>query len=326
LKVKLLCAENRESKEPIEIDYTQLSTWMMCPMKYHLSFDLGLKKKTLDERDVDMEFGKCFHGGLEMFYRGRLGEVIGAFSGFQDLPPNYDESIKTKSNGENLLKSYVEYYALPDSKTETLEVEKLHKVNISDKIIWVAKLDRVFREYDNIYGQEHKTTNRLTSAYFGYYKLNMQITGQTFVIQHKYGQCSGVSLNVAEPAFLEKAQLYQVGDPETLKYSNVEVKYCKYYKSEMAYCSGFRAKFERDIINRTAEQIVDFKENVTKCVNRMVNDTDIRKNYTSCTQFKGCPYAEICQTSVGEELNEDTIDTLYDRVEDPFKYQEGDKE
>jgi len=111
----------------MELDYTQLTTYQACPMKYYLKFVLGLKKKVVDVREIDKLFGQAVHKGLEVYYnnvcRGKhnVVEVLKVFDDFVDLPPEAKEFHKTKQNGIDLLIKYMEHYSFLDKDMRILE-------------------------------------------------------------------------------------------------------------------------------------------------------------------------------------------------------------
>jgi len=46
----------------------------------------------------------------------------------------------------------------------------------------------------------------------------------------------------------------------------------------------------------------------------------VGKSEFSCHIYRGCPYKEICLTSVGTKLDEEIVETLYEKVDDPLAY------
>ena len=51
------------------IDYSQLQTFITCPRKYELKMIKKLRKIRYDERNIDLDFGKCIHSSLEEYYK-----------------------------------------------------------------------------------------------------------------------------------------------------------------------------------------------------------------------------------------------------------------
>jgi hypothetical protein len=269
-------------------------------MKYHLTFNEKLKKLTVDERDIDRIFGQYIHSSLEKYYSLGQRDFISEWADFPELPPESKEFHKTRANGIKLLNEYINHYKAIDSEMEIVDVESVIKIPLTKDVTWVVKLDTVVRLRGNLYSLEHKTTKNLSPTYFNSYNPNTQISGQVLGIEHKYGQCSGVLVNVLLSGFRQKA-----------------------YKGEPA---GFHCKFQREVINRDASQLKDFKQNVVKWVDRMLevkdNPEKVLKNENACHQYRGCQYKEICMTSVGTKLDEQVKEVLYGKV-NPLEYLNG---
>ena len=292
-----------------EIDYTQMAVFQACEMKYYLKFVLGLSKRKYDERDIDKEFGRCVHQGLAYLYKGEAGKIREAFDEFRDLPEESGEVHKTKANGISLLTQYVEHYADIDKDVEVLDVESLDKAELADGVVWLSKVDTQIRMRENIYCLEHKTTKKIEYSYFGRYNPNTQVSGQCFVTLRKFGQCSGVIINVLQSGWRKRG-----------------------YRGEPA---GFHCKFQREIMNRTPEQLEDFRLNAILWAERIAKKKIVLlqsgraswgKNEYSCHIYRGCPYKEICMTSVGCKLDDEIVETLYEKA-DPFAYlKDGAKE
>lgn len=277
----------------MELDYSQLQTYQYCPQRYYLKYVLGLKKREIDESNIDRAFGESVHNGLASYYKGSdLPAILGAFDEFEDLPPEVGEMHKTKENGKKLLTSYVEHYLPIDKEMEILAVEEKGSIDISG-INWICKIDTIVRLRGNIYVLEHKTTKNIRYNYFASYNPNTQVSSYTEYVKQKYGQCSGCIINVLQTGFRQRA-----------------------YRGEPA---GFYSKFQREIVNRTAEQLEDFKENVALWVKRMGGEKDYGKNEGACHQFRGCEFKELCLTSKGIEVDGEIVDVLYEKG-DPFGY------
>tara|TARA_Y100000310_G_scaffold341811_1_gene442254 strand:+ start:8652 stop:9494 length:843 start_codon:yes stop_codon:yes gene_type:complete len=277
----------------MQIDYSQLSTFINCPQKYYLKYVLCLQKRAIDLRDVDKLFGQCTHTGLERYYKRESNDkVIASFDEFKDVP---DEQHKTKQNGVDLLTEYIQHYESQDKDMQVLDTEIVGKFKIGD-IDYLVKLDTIVKLNDNIYSLEHKTTKNIAYNYFDRFNLSMQLSGQSEFIRQKHGQCSGILLNVLQSGYRKRA-----------------------YKGESA---GFHCKFQREIINRTPEQLDDFKDNVSlwcRKLNYALSDKSWGKNESACHAFRGCQYKELCLTSKGISLDEQIKDTFYDKI-DPYAY------
>jgi len=283
----------------ISLDHTQLSTFATCPRKFYNRFIRGIEKVRYDEREIDKDFGKCWHTVLEMVYKGKTREEAkewwrANFHGWEG------EKAKTPANGLTLIDWYVNYYASPanqlsDVNLSNVAVEVPITVLLTPDITYVAKLDRVVKSPAGIYVMEHKTTKAISNTYFYQFDPNNQLSGYCYACKEVYGQCSGIILNAISVGYREKK--YQ-GEPV-----------------------GFHAKFVREIINRNNDQLLDWKDNVIHIAGKMqetIASNKYYKNEQSCHQFKGCGFKELCLSCDDEQI----LETLYQKLDNPLAYLE----
>jgi len=273
----------------MRIDYSQLQTFISCPMKYYLRYQLGLEKIRVDERDVDRLFGSCVHEGLDLYYSGKpMDEVVKVFDSFIDVE---GEQHKTKANGIALLIEYEKYYKAIDKDIEVLSTEVSDSFKIGD-IDYIVKVDGMVKMRDNIYAMEHKTTKRIDYRYFERFSPSMQVSGYVDYVGRSQGSASGLILNAMQSGFRQRA-----------------------YRGEPA---GFHCAFQREIINRTPQQIEDFEKNVIIWTDKLkcsLCDDVWGKNEGNCMQYRGCTYRELCLTSCGIKLDEQIKEAMYEKVD-----------
>jgi hypothetical protein len=305
----------------MNIDTTQLTTWQSCPQKYFLNFVCGLRKVEEGITDIDLRFGSAVHKCLEVFYKGKgitNEQIEEVWKGFIDLPESYEEKSKNKANGIKLCQDYVALYQARDTDWEVLGVEKKIEIPIGEDR-YAVKLDLIVRVNGNTYAVEHKTTSRISGGFFSKFSPNTQVSAQTTAVIQEYGECSGVIINALESGWVTKPVLIAPEDSDVNNYSIKEVKHCKYYKKEMAYCSGFHSNFQREIVNRTKEQVEDFKQNAQIEIAKIKTDIQLGvfgKHENFCHQYKaGCPYKELC-ISCGDE---NVLSNMYEKY-DPTEY------
>jgi hypothetical protein len=305
----------------MQLDTTQLNTYYQCPMKYYLQFICGLRKVEEGITDIDLRFGSAVHKCLEVYYKGKgitNEQIKEVWKGFIDLPESYEEKSKTRANGERLCSDYVATYATRDADWEILGTEQ--KINIPiGEVSYAVKCDLVIKVNGNIFAVEHKTTSSISPTFFSKFTPNTQISAQTEAVRQEFGECSGVIVNALESGWVSKPVLIDPSDSDTSNYSIKEVKHCKYYGKEMAYCSGFHSNFQREIVNRTKEQLLDFKENAKNGAIKLITDTQLGnfvKHEQRCHDYKaGCPMKELC-ISCGDQ---NVLENLYEKV-DPYLY------
>lgn len=304
----------------MQIDTTQLTCWQACPQKYFLQFICGLRKIEEGITDIDLRFGSCVHKALEVYYKGRgitNEQIEEVWKDFQDLPESYEEKSKTKANGIKLCRDYIALYDVRDNNWEILGTEKKVVIPLGQDE-YTVKLDLVAKVNGNIYAVEHKTTSRISPTFFSKFSPNTQISAQTTAVEQEFGSCSGVIVNALESGFVTKPVLIDPSDSSVKDYSISEVKYCKYYKKDMAYCSGFHSNFQREIVNRTKEQIVDFKNNAQMEIAKLKTDIQMSlfgKHEQRCHDYKaGCEMKELC-LSCGDESILSNLYEKYDQYE-----------
>lgn len=280
----------------MKIDFSQLQTFIECPKCYYNRYIRKLKKIIEDEREVDMNFGGKIHKALEVFYKdSSKEEALKVFN--ESFIPLAGDKIRTPQHGTTLLTNYFNYYAgktneLGDTYMITLAVETVDSFLIGD-IEWLVKIDRIVKTNAGIFVLDHKCTQKSLYTFINKFTPSMQVSGYVAYVEQKYGQCSGFIPNVLYFGFRKRA-----------------------YKGEPA---GFHCQFQRDIVNRTKEQIEDFKNNVISWVEKLKQaelDMLWSKNESQCSR---CGYKELCISCDDENVQE----TLYQVVDDPLSYLKG---
>ena len=272
----------------MKIDYSQLQTFIECPRRYYNRYKLSLKKIIEDEREVDMNFGSAMHKALEAYYKGSAtAEVLRVFN--ENFSPLAGDQVRTPRHAEALLSAYIKYYSgltneLGDTYLTTLSsVEGKPLVEVKDtfnigNIEYIVKIDRIVKSNAGNWVQDHKCTTKSLYTFSNKFTPNMQVSGYVDYVTKKYGQCSGFIPNVLWFGFRTRA-----------------------YKGEPA---GFHYQFQRDIINRTKEQIADFEQNVIYwCakLEQVEKDNYWGKNENQCVR---CSYRELCISCDDETVKE----------------------
>lgn len=273
-------------------DSSSLQAFKDCPERYRLAYVLGLKKRTEGVENIDLNFGKAIHSGLEAHYTGK--DEREAFTKEFGTIVAPDEKVKTLENGLLLIDAYIKHYEQEDKAFEVLEVEQPDKVVLTDGIEFIVKRDMVIKQQGCIYVLEHKTTKKAFSwDYWSRFEPNAQVSAQAYSCAKKYGECSGVIINAIKCGFRERA-----------------------YKGEPA---GFHCAFQRQIFNRNQAQLEDWKQKTEDWISRIEDkiECDCKygwlKNEGQCVY---CQFKEIC-TSLQDEC---VVEQLYEKAENPFAY------
>lgn len=275
----------------MKIDNSQLVQFINCPRAYRNRYILKLRKAVDDDREMYLNWGKALHSALEAYYKGNAKEE--SLKIFSDTYTPIDtDKIRTPANGITLLTNYFNYYEgntneLGDKNMTTLGVEIKDTFMIGD-VEWLVKIDRVVKNNAGVWCLDHKSTTKSLYTFFNNFNPNSQVSGYVDYCIRKYGQCSGFIPNVLYYGQRERA-----------------------YKGEPA---GFYCQFQRDIVNRTKEQIDDFEKNVlywTKKLQVAIDSNEFGKNESNCSR---CGFRELC-VSVDDENVKDTIYEVYNPLE-----------
>lgn len=283
----------------MRIDNSQLSTFQTCPRMYYNRYKLKLRKIIEDDFVIDMNFGSTIHKALELYYKGKAEEeALRVFN--ENFTPLVGDKCRTPAHGQALLKAYFNYYkgltnelgdthlitATTVAGSPAVEIKDTFKI---DNIDYIVKIDRIVKSNAGNWVQDHKCTQKSLYTFSNKFTPNMQVSGYVDYVMKKYGQCSGFIPNVLYYGFRERA-----------------------YKSEPA---GFHFQFQRDIVNRTKEQIDDFEQNVIYWCAKLEQaekDNYWGKNENQCFR---CGFKELC-TSVDDETVKDSLYEQYN----PYAY------
>lgn len=275
------------------MDHSRLSTFQTCPERYRLHYVEGLRKITEGPLESPREFGRAIHAALAVYYRtGKEPEARAAFLKAYPAPLDPADLARTPENGLLLLQDYWGQYRTVDAGWKVLAVEVHEQVELGMAQLWEVKMDLVIENEQGVWGVDHKTTaSTFREQYWRQFDPNGQISGYTYYLTKKYGQCSGMIVNGIRMGFRKRA--YQ-GEP-----------------------AGFYAEFQRQIFNRTGRQLEDWKRNTQAATARLEATTVWEKNEGACVY---CEYQELCRSVNDEQVRE----TLYERG-DPLAYLKEDQ-
>lgn len=262
--------------------HSEKESFNQCPLKYRLEHD-GLKKIE-ESSDKNHEiWGSAIHLALKTHYDG--GSLEDAKKAFLSIyPENMDEDnlAKNRDSGLAVIEGYVKHYASIDQMWEVLSTEELGSVEFGGES-HDLHLDLVarHRQSGEIYLWDHKTTEKSASAsYWRSFELSSQLTRYTVYVKEKYGQCSGAIIN------------------------NIAVKHLK-IKNKYGEGPGFVSSFDRQMFNRTPQQIAYWKESeeawlkvIAFCERENVWPKALGKLCAYCS------YYELCMASGDEQIKE----------------------
>lgn len=290
-------------------DNSQLQAYKDCPEKYRLRYIENLQKRVTGEEDHHKNFGQGIHAALEVYYKHRQSKTLllkkeyhQAFLNIYPVSLKEEDLAKSPEGGTALLDAYINHYARQDEDMEVLAVEVTDTFPIGidpstdEEVMFTIKLDAVVKKQGCIYALEHKTTGKSFGyGYWNQFDPNSQMTAQTAYVKWKYGECSGVIVNAMRFGYAEKNVLL---DYEDIKYSNREFKYNKYHKKDMWHHTGFFQEFQRNVINRDAQQVEAWKLDQMDWILSIRQDKTFSREKQSWRKNEGncvyCNYREVC--------------------------------
>lgn len=272
-------------------DFTQLSTFQKCPESYRLKYVTQIRKRKEEAEGQPKYFGIGIHAGLEAYYQGKPGEMAARFSAAYPKPFVEDELLYVPKNGLEILAAYPAYAARMDTDWKVLGTEVQGTVDLANGYPYQVKMDLVIELPSGIWFVDHKTTSKsLTDPkYWNSFEPNGQLTGYTAFCQSQYGQCSGGIINAIQLGYRKRA-----------------------YRGEPP---GFHFDFQRQVFNRTPDQVTDWKLRIMRTIDRLESTVKSglwEKHEGMCSY---CEYRDLCLV-VGDEQ----VQSVLYESHDPYQY------
>lgn len=261
--------------------YSEKEAYNSCPYKYKLQHD-GLTKQVEGTDAHDKNWGQGIHAGLKAHYDGKGWEEVKA-EFLREYPQGLDETdqAKTPETGIECLNRYRGHYASQDTNWEVLSTEEEGTLSIGgeDHDLHIDLVARN-KQSGDIYLWDHKTTGKTASpTYWRGFELSGQLTRYCVYVKEKYGSCAGAIIN------------------------NIAVGYrSRMYKGEPA---GFWCKFERQLFNRSPQQIAFWRESDEQWLKQI--EFSKRENVWPRALNKlcaWCEYYELCMASGDEQIRD----------------------
>lgn len=269
----------------MKLSDSKLQTYKDCQLKYFYKYECRLEVAEEAEASHDRAFGDGIHKALEALYKGE--SMDGAIKAFRERYPkqlDIEDLAKTPENGEKLIRAYWDTYKAQLPDWNILSVEELAEAELVNGLTFRVKLDLVAenKKYGGVYGFDWKTTGKkLDYAYWGQWSPSSQVSAYTEYINKKYGGCSGFYIDAM--SFGHRQRMYK-GEP-----------------------AGFHYRLERQMFNRTPEQIEDWKRSeewVARQIEESVKGQRFGMNTSAC---RFCEFKPICQAGWRWEEDRDLI-------------------
>lgn len=272
------------------LGYHMINMYQQCNRKWHLRYNLGITPTKMGKALV---FGRAWHSGMEVFYRGGTAEAAlekikfelnfnkGDYRDIEDLAGDLAKAevlfpIWVTNIGSKLFEEY-----------DVLSIEEQYEPRIADMFTFTIRPDAVLRRRSDhrIFVPEHKTTGMSIQTMFGNVDTEDQATAYSWGLLKAHPEYEsnfgGILLDVA---------------------------FCRLYKGKP---SG-NPDVQQTTIYRTKNQLQDFEMSMLGLFTELArkrrewdagrSDTYLyARNGHSCTTF-GCEYSDICRVRIDSHV------------------------
>ena len=263
------------------LDSSKLQTYMRCPRRYFYRYILGWRP---EGDSFHLLFGRAWHKAME--YLMSLGKPMrqvsgadlhGAFDAFYSVYGQLQTGSTEEHGGKTVeaaMQALADYiHRHKDDNFQVLMVEASGEVPITMDTWMTFRLDTVVRDDRGIFVLEHKTTSRNTRQWRDQWLLSVQVGLYTHVLYSLYepDDVYGVVIN---GAVFRKTGIDFVRVPVRQTPSTMNV----WWTTVRGWVAQLRLDMEAlDNAKPEDDVLLPF-----------------RMNTTACTDFGGCPYADLC--------------------------------
>lgn len=267
--------------------------YIRCPLAFHFSHNLHLKKIDDDGGEHHRKFGQAVHAALAVIYTER--DLKKAQLTMQESYPvqlDKEDLAKTVDNAHYVLEKYVDHYQW-DQDWKVLSIEE---TDWDGGYVAVTPDMVVQDRNENILIVDHKTTGKyLNFDYFSDFDPNSQITHYIKRTRERYGHCDGFIVNAIRFAFLKKKS-----------------------KDRAA---GFNVEFERQVFQRTINQIERTERSTEEWIEEI--ERSRKRTYWRAAETPSacrfCSYKSICAAGWSWEDDSELITNVFRQVcEEPL--------
>ncbi len=259
--------QDYRSQTPGEfLDSSKTKCFLECPRKFYWRH---VRKLVPLHEKAALSFGKAIHEALYEWHKTYdLERTIEIFHEHWD--DKIDEQLRTAEKGESLLKGYAERYPPKHEPFKFLSLEQKVQIEIGD-FVYGGRIDGIV-EWGGMYlVLDHKTASRMGPKYFDRFRPDLQMTGYAFMAKQLFKQhIHGVVINVL---YFTKKQMDFV--------------------REISSREPFEYEQFASLILNLASQI---KANDPEDMNSWL------PNWTSCGDWGGCDYRDLCLSEDPEPL------------------------
>ena len=271
----------------LKLDYSAISTFRTCPLKFYHRYVRGLVAATATNEA--QTFGKLFHQGLETLYRAGFPSAEAAEIFITNLDT---EGLSQEPNARRgaehlrtLLRKYVENY-YPEV-IALRAFEQFLEVPINDWLTYCGTLDGITQD-GSVF--ETKTSSFLGSSFLDRMKPNDQATGYLYLLKK-----TSNGKNTSDRIIFNGASTSGYG----LKSKPTSWPLWAKPAEHFIRCETFRTDEDMETWER---RLLADAERIRECIESELyscNPPD------SCTMFNSvCPYIDICRS---RNANKETL-------------------
>lgn len=301
LKTDLLCDDSTDvalsglvtiSKNRF-FDNSTLDSMRVCPRRFYYS---KVRKWKPDSDSIALLFGSAWHASMDFLWANPEAKIKEAFEPFQKMWSSsefantleFDTFPRSPSRALEMLSKYIERYAQwLQNNVEVLDIEKPFIVPLSEsnqKLFYIGKWDKLYREGKHIYILDHKTSSSFASSWLNSWSPNGQVDGYLYAGHMQYGDL--FKSVIIDGALVQKTSVdfkrvpieRQIDMLDNWKFDVLDlIDQIQYYE-------------DRLIEIRSSKSIEPFLRTFPKCT-------------TSCTSYYGtCPFIDLCKYVPNPEI------------------------
>lgn len=273
------------------IDSTKIQTYMRCPRKFFFNYVLGWRRVG---SNLHIEFGRAIHdalewhnkkimAGMEKIDQQHIFECMMAFMNTyrETQPADSDDYNQPKDpvTAETLLNAYMQEYGNEDLSTKIIETEIAGRIAIAKGKHIYFKMDRLQRDDRGTIVMDYKTGSQQGKTWIAQWDQKFQVGTYTYAAKMIYPDTWGM---IIRGLFVYKA------NSTARPYGTVDFLELDLYRDQDDMLEWLnQAETQYDNIMRDFDllQMVRAGEPYMKA---------FEKRTESCTDYGGCPYADVC--------------------------------
>lgn len=266
------------------VDFTSLSLYATCPMKYKLRIADDI---VLIVTKAPLSYGGAWHKAMASWFEFfDVDKAIKAFTdNYKDIP---EDDLRTTDRAIGLMREYAKLHEKEPFTVIYNERSFVKQVGVieyrryaangewfleREPIIYSGRFDKIIKWGTRIHVMEHKTTSRMGATYPNQFRLNMQVDGYHMLCEELMDSCNGVFIDAVRIAKTKPKP------PQT--------------------------NFFRFMANRSKAQLEAGEANIVKVAKAAwlaCKENNFYQDKGSCMDYGGCDYRDLCDNNFDERV------------------------